>query len=165
MNAQPALGFTYLVEVIKDGVVVDREELHNLMPTEGLNHMLSVMLAGGAQVGTWYLGLFEGNYTPVAGDTAATFPASATETTTYVEATRVAFTPGAIAGGAANNSAARAEFTSNSNKTVYGAFMVSASGKGAASGVLLSAAKFSTTKSFDSGSILRVTAGFTTAST
>jgi hypothetical protein len=165
MNADTKMGFTYTIEVLKDGVVVDTETVHNLMPTEGLNHVLSVALAAGAQAPTWYIGLFEANYTPVAGDTAATFPTSATETTTYVESTRVAFVPGAISGGTVTNSASRAEFTSNSNKTVYGAFLTSASGKGATSGVLLSAAKFSTSKTFDSGSVIRVTAGFTTSST
>lgn len=164
MNSNTAMGFTYTIDVIQDGVVVDSETVHNLMPTEGLNHTLSVLLAGGAQAATWYVGLFEANYTPVAGDTAATFPASATETTTYTEATRVAFVPGTISGGAVTNSASRAEFTSNSNKTVYGAFLSSASGKGATSGVLLSAAKFATSKTFDSGSIIRVTVGFTTSS-
>lgn len=165
MNADTKMGFTYTIEVLKDGVVVDTETVHNLMPTEGLNYMLSAGIAGGAQATSWYVGLFEANYTPVAGDTAATFPASATETTTYAESTRVAFVPGAVSGGALTNSASRAEFTSNANKTVYGAFLVSASGKSATSGVLLSAAKFATSKTFDSGSVIRVTAGFTTSST
>jgi len=165
MNANLFQGFEYTLELCDpNGVVVERETIHNIMPTEGQNHALSVLLAGGTQNPTWYIGLFEGNYTPTLTDTAAAFPAASTETTTYSEATRVAFVPGAISGGAATNSASRAEFTSTSSKTIYGAFMVSASGKGATSGVLLSAAKFSTTKSFDVGFVLRVTAGITASS-
>lgn len=84
------VGFTYLVEHVRGGVVIDREVVHNLVPTEGLNYILEAALRGGAALSTWYIALFEGNYTPVAGVTAATFPAAATECTAYDQATRVA---------------------------------------------------------------------------
>lgn len=164
MNSNLSGGFIYTVEVLKNGEVVDSEVVHNLIPTEGLNHMLATEFAGGTPVATWYIGLYEANYTPVAGDTAATFVGLATETTTYTEATRRAFVPGAVAGGSVSNTASKAEFTSSANKTVYGAFMTSAAAKGATSGVLISAVKFASPKTFDLDSVLRVTAGFTAAS-
>lgn len=164
MSIQVKAGFTYLVEVVRDGRVIDSETVHNLMPAEGLNHVLGVTFKGESQVTSWFVGLFEGNYTPVAGDTAASFPGSATECTAYSEATRRALTLGAIAAGSADNTGSRAEFTMNANKTVYGGFVTSASAKGATTGTLISAVRFASAKSLSSDDVLRVTAGFTLAS-
>lgn len=141
-----------------------RERIHNLMPVEGLTHMLSVTFAGGSQVATWYLGLFEGNYTPLSTDTMATFPASATESTAYDESVRQTFTESTPAAGATSNSSSKAEFTMSATKTIYGAFISSSSVKGGVSGVLASAAKFSSAKTVDDGDILRVTASISMTS-
>ena len=165
MNEQMKAGFEYLVEVIdKNGVVQDAEVIKNLMPVEGITHVLNTILKGGAAVATWYVGLYEGNYTPTTPDIAATFPALATESTAYDAATRVAFVPGAIAAGNVDNSASKAEFTMTADKTIYGGFISSASAKGSTSGVLLSAVRFGSPKSIEAGGVLRVTAGFTLAS-
>lgn len=161
MNSTAQAGFVYTVEVVKNGVVIDREVVHNVMPTEGANQIISSALAGGAQVATWYLGLFEGNYTPTIADTALALPGLAAECTAYDGATRKTWTPGAVAGGTANNSAAKAEFTFTAPKTVYGGFMSSAPAKGAVSGALVSAVRFPSPKVLDTDSILRVTAGIT----
>lgn len=163
MNEQAQAGFTYLVEVLKDGVVVDSEICHNLLPTEGANHMVGVTFKGQTPVSQWYVGLYEGNFTPNVGDVAATLPALATECTSYSGATRVAFTPGAVAAGAVDNTAARAEFTFTAAKTVYGGFISSAPAKGATTGVLVSLVRFASPRVMDVDSILRVTAGFTLA--
>lgn len=165
MNEHIQAGFTYLFEWIKDGVVVDSETVHNLLPTEGANYMLNAAFHGGTQVTSWYVGLYEGNYTPTVADTAAGFPGAATECTAYVETARPAFTSGAAAAGVIDNSANRAEFTSNANKVVYGGFISSVATKGATTGVLSSAVRFASPRNFDSGSVLRVTAGFTLTST
>lgn len=164
MNESLNPGFLYRIEHVRAGEVIDAEVKHNLMPMEGANHTINGLLHGGTQVATWYIGLYSGNYTPQLGDTAATFPGSATELTTYAESARVAFVESAASGGVSDNSANKAEFTSNANATVYGGFIVSASAKGATSGVLLSAVKFASPKTFNSGDVLRVTAGFTLAS-
>lgn len=158
------MGAVYEYELLRDGVVYDRWVEKNLMPLEGVNHVLNVVLKGATPVTSWYVLLYEGNYTPVTGDTAATFPASCTETTAYSGSTRVAFTPGAVSGGTVNNSASRAEFTFTADKTIYGGAIASASAKGAVSGVLLSAVKFGSPKSPTAGDVLRVTAGFTLVS-
>lgn len=161
MKSKLSAGFDYLVEVIgKDGKVRDTEHVHNLMPTEGLNYVLGAALKGAAQITAFYVGLYEGNYTPVAGDTAAAFSVSATESTAYAEATRVALTLGSVVSGAADNSAARAEFTADATKTFYGGFISSSNAKGSSSGVLVSAVRFASPKVLASGEILRVTAGF-----
>lgn len=164
MNEQLRGGFVYTLEHVRDGQVIDREVVRNLMPTEGVNHMLSTQFKGTAQVATWYIGIYEGNYTPTIADTAAGLPAAATETTAYTAATRVEFVEGAVSGGSLDNSASKAEFVFNAAKTIYGAFMSSVATKGAVSGVLASVVKFSSPKTFGSGDTLRVTAGFTLAS-
>lgn len=161
MNANAEAGFTYLIEVVKDGVIVDSEVCRNLLPVEGANHLISVALKGGAQVPTWYIGLFEGNFTPNVNDVAATLPALATECVAYAGATRGAWVPGAVAAGGVDNSASRTEFTFTANKTVYGGFMSSAPAKGAVTGALISLVRFSSPRVLDIDSILRVTAGFT----
>lgn len=155
------VGFKYLVEVINAGRVVDSFEVNNLMPTEGVNHLLGVAFKNGTQAASWYLGLFEGNYTPTVGDTAATFSATATETTAYAAATRMAWTPGAVASGVLDNSASRAEFVFTASKVVYGGFMTSAAAKGATNGALISVVRFPSPRTLDVDSILRVTAGIT----
>ena len=164
MNERISAGFEYLVELVKDGQVVDSEVVHNLLPTEAINHILNVVLKSGTQVPTWYMALFEGNYTPLSTDTAATTPAAAVECITYAEAARVEWVEGAVAAGTVNNTASKAEFTSNANKTVYGGFMTSVPAKGATTGTLISIVRFSSPKTFESGSVLRVTGGFTMTS-
>jgi len=164
MNANAKAGFTYLVEVVKNGIVIGSEVCHNLLPVEGANHLINVALKGGAQVPTWYVGLFEGNFTPSVNDVAATLPALATECTAYVGATRGIWVPGAVAAGGADNSESRTEFTFTAAKTVYGGFMSSAPAKGATAGALISLVRFSSPRVLDIDSILRVTAGFTLTS-
>lgn len=168
MGEQPKVGFVYTVRVINpDGTedVSQRETIHNIMPYEGINHMLDVTLANAANHATWYIGLYSGNYTPVAADTMATFVASATELTTqYDEANRQEFVDGTIASGAVDNVGNEATFTFNTTASVRGGFIASAQAKAATTGVLLSAVKFGSTKSMTDGASLVVTAGFTIVS-
>lgn len=158
MNNTPKAGFTYVIETVRDGVVIDTETVHNLMPIEGLNDMLSVWLKSGTQAATFYVGLYEGNYTPAPSDTAAAFPAAATELTAYSETARVPLVLGAVSGGASDNSASKAVFTGTTDgKSVMGGFISTAPAKGATTGVLASAVRFTSPKSLDNGTILRVT--------
>ncbi len=159
-------GFLYTVETIKDGKVIDTEVVHNLLPIEGLNYLISTGLKAGSAFTSWYVGLYEGDYTPVPGDTMAAFPGAATELTAYDESTRRALTLGAVASGAVDNAASKAEFTGSTNgKLAMGGFVASAPAKGATTGVLISAVRFTSPKALDDGTILRVTAGFSITST
>lgn len=154
------LGTEYLVELVSGGKVVASERVHNIMPIEALNHAVSVITKQGTQAAAWYIGLFEGNYNPVPGDTAATFPTSAVECMTYAPATRPPLTLGAVAGGAVDNTASRAEFTFTANKTIYGAFIVPSATKGGVTGPLLSAVRFATPMVVAVDAVLRVSATF-----
>jgi hypothetical protein len=152
-----ALGGVFHGQIIRDGKIVEEFEDHNLVANEGLNHLLNVVFNGTGQIATWYCGLFEGNYTPVAGVTAATITSASTECTAYAASTRVEYTEAAATAQSTTNSASRASFVFNATKTIYGAFLVSASAKSATTGTLFSAARFSTSKAVESGDELLLT--------
>lgn len=163
-RTQLKLGGHFIGQHIREGEVIDEWEDHNLVVNEGLNSVLGIMFHGDTQISTWYLGLFEGNYTPVATVTAATITAASTECTAYDESTRVEYNEAAAASQSITNSANRATFTFNATKTIYGAFLVSASAKSATTGTLFSAARFSTAKSVVSTDQLLLTYTFAAAS-
>ena len=175
------LGFDYTIEILKPPRwlpralhhrawvkwlyrVTDTETVHNIIPTQGLNHFLSVVCNTGTQVTTWFVGMFEANYTPVATDTMAAFPAAATECTAYTESVRQTWVESTPAGGVTTNVASKAEFNMNATKTLFGAFLSSSPVKSGITGTLLSAAKFSASKAVDSGDIARITASLTLTS-
>lgn len=162
MNNAMQGGFLYTFEKLdRQGRVVWTEQIHNLIPIEGLNHFLNVALKGSTQIPTWYVGIYTNNYTPAAGDTMAAFPAAAGEITTYANATRHTLVLGTVASGAVDNTASKAEITFTSAASVQGGFITSVAAKGATTGVLLSAVKNASPKNFEVGETLRVSAGFT----
>lgn len=158
------VGGKYTGQIIRQGEVIDEWEDDNLVVNEGLNALLGIMFNAQTQISTWYLGLFEGNYTPVATVTAATFVAAATECTAYASATRPVFNEDAPASQVINNATNRASFVFNATKTIYGAFLTSNSTKSATSGTLFSAARFGTSKSVVSSDELLLTYSFTASS-
>lgn len=131
----------------------------NLITTEGLNHILSVALRDGSKLSNFYLALYSGNYTPTAALTAATFAATATEivsgTEGYSNATRPQWSPTAPAGGQIDNYTAKAEFNivTASQVTIYGAALLSDAVKGSTSGVLISAARFASSRTEYNGNV------------
>ena len=151
-------------QIVRDGKVIDEWEDKNLVVNEGLNAVLNIMFHGDTQITTWYIAPFEGNYTPVATVTAATITAASTECTAYDEATRQSYDEAAASSQSITNSASRATFTFNATKTIYGAFLVSASAKSATTGTLMSAARFSSSKSVVDNDQLLLTYTFTASS-
>lgn len=157
---QPS-GFYWDLELFApDGTLLERERVHNLTPTEGLNLTAGILFNGVAPPAAWYIGLFESNYTPVAGVTAATLAGVLTESTAYDEATRQQFVAGSAVAGYVDNAASPANFTFNAAKTIYGGFIVSNSAKLGATGTLISIAQFASPKSVDAGTVLRITTGY-----
>lgn len=155
-----APGVLYWLEKTSPAGVITREgPYHNLVPYEGLNHLLNVALKGLTPVTSWFVGIYEGDYTPDTSVTAATLGGLATECTAYSESTRRPFVPGTVASGSVDNAASLAEFTFNAGKTVHGSFLTSASAKGATSGVLLSVVRFPSPQVMASGSKLSILAG------
>lgn len=158
------VGGTYFIDQVRDGKVIDRWSIHNLVPNEGLNAILGVMFSSTSKISSWYIAPFEGNYNPSAGDTAATIVASATESTAYNETSRALYSTAAPSAQSVTNAASKATFTFNAAKTLYGVFMSSASAKSAKTGVLMSVSKFDTPRTVASGDQLQVTYVFNAAS-
>lgn len=159
-----SVGGKFTGQIVRDGQIIDEWEDYNLVVNEGLNHLLDVLFHGGTQVTTWYLGVFEGNYTPIATVTAATITAASTECTAYDETTRQAYAEAAAASQSITNAESKATFTFNAAKTIYGAFLVSASAKSATSGTLFSAARFGTAKTVADDDQLLLTYTFNASS-
>jgi hypothetical protein len=132
----------------------DVRDDHNLVPDEGLIHMLNVVLKGPAGAGTqitlWYLMLHSSASTPLASHDADNYNSLLNEITSptegYSEATRVLWAGDAVDGGTTEvvNSTTPATFTivTASALVVNGAGLVSVSTKGSQAGVLLSVGKF-----------------------
>jgi hypothetical protein len=159
-----ALGFTYTVEHLRDGAVIGTEPVCNLIPEEGLNHAIGVLLLSEIQQAGWYLALYEGDYTPTDSVTAGTVVTLATECTAYDETARPAGVWSAVDAGFVTNEASRAVFTMNATKSIYGGFLISSSVKGSGIGVLLSIVRFPTVKEVEAGDILRLRAELTNVS-
>lgn len=158
------VGGVFTGQLIRNGVVIDEFQDHNLVVNEGLNRLLNVMFNGATQSSTWYLGVFEGNYTPVGTVTAATIASAATECTAYTATTRPEYTEATSTAQSTTNSAARASFIFNATKSIYGAFLISDNTKAGTSGYLFSAARFSGVKNVESGDELLLTYTFNASS-
>jgi len=139
-----------------------RESIDNLVTNAGEDYLLDAGLAGGAQITSWFLGLIDGTPTVDEADTAASHVGWA-EVTAYTEGTRPAFTAGAVSGQSVDNAASKGSFSINANGTVIGgAFLISNSTKGGATGTLYSAGAFTGgNKTLDSGDTLEVQATYT----
>ena len=165
MSSKVGIGGIFSYELRRKDGTVETWENHNLVVNQGLNHILDVVLHATAAVSPWYVGIYEGNYTPLATDTAATIVAASTECTAYDEATRQEYVEAAASSQSTTNSASRATFTFNATKTIYGAFLSSVSTKSATTGTLLAADKAATGKAVTSGDQLLVTYTLTLTAT
>lgn len=146
-KAKVILGGVFTHDLVRGGESLGIESDPNTVVNEGLNHILSIVFNAGTQLTTWYVGIFEGNYTPLATDTAAVITANATESTAYSETTRPEWIEAAPASQQITNSASKAQFTMNATKTIYGAFLASSSVKSGTAGVLMAASKFAASRS------------------
>jgi len=134
----------------------------NLLPTEGLTHMLAVEIGATAKAAGWYLALYSGAISPASGWTAASFAGTATEITSgsegYTNSTRPAFTAGTASAASIDNNASKAAFTiaTASTLTVNGVAMLSDSAKGSTSGTLLSASRFASARTFNNADVFNI---------
>lgn len=141
----------------RNGVVLSEDYGPNIIVDEGLNHILNVQFNGLGAVNPWRVMIFEGNYTPVAGDTGATFAVAATESVAYAEASRPEYIEVTSTAKSITNTASRATFTMNATKSIYGAALISLATKGATGGTLFAARRFTVTpKVVESGDLLKV---------
>jgi hypothetical protein len=125
----------------------------NLLPDAGLIYLLTSGLTNGTRFPVWHLSLFAANYTPVPGLVASSYPATASEIVSlsegYTETTRPVWTPTAPTTPLVDNLANKAVFTiaTASTLVINGAAMHSEATKGAITGNLISATRFSAARS------------------
>lgn len=120
----------------------------NLFVNQGLDYLLGAAFGGAAQTSTFYLALFSGNVTPAATWTGANFAQNSTEFQAYASAQRPQWNRGAAANQAIGNAGSEALFEYNAGGpyNIYGCGLLSASAKGATSGILVAATRFTTAR-------------------
>lgn len=156
------IGFTYDLFTIcgKTRKIKEYTREHNLMPDVAIDYVVDTALNGGAQSSTWYCGIAETSYSPVAGETMTTLMGNVTECEKYSGGARKTLTPDAIASGLYSNAGTPIEFTFTATATIRVAFLSSNSVWTSTAGMLLSAVELSSPKVIDTvGDILRVVTG------
>lgn len=146
-----------------DGSATPWDEAPNIVVNEGLDHFLDVTLSAATQITSWFVGIFEANYTPVATDTAANIATNSTESTAYTEANRQAWTEAGVTAQNITNVASKAAFTINATKTMWGAFLVSSNVKSGTAGTLIAAGQFASSRAVVNTDVLEVTYELTAA--
>ena len=124
-------------------------------PAEGRNYIMNAAVHGGAQVSDWRVAIFEGDYTPQDDDTAANIGARATEITAYTELTRPSFVESAAVAGASDNTGNLAQFTLNATKGIRLFALLSSSGKGSSTGVLLCIQRLPAVRTYSAGDVVQ----------
>lgn len=151
------VGFVYTGEVIApDGRILQRQVDCNLIPQVGINHLAGLLRGTGSLISNWYCGIYEGDYVPTSATTSADLQTRAQECQAYSQANRPVWANTYDGVQLITNLASRAEFTMNADKTLHGAFLVSASGKGTGTGTLQSIARFSSPYIVPNGSTFRL---------
>jgi hypothetical protein len=118
---------------------------------------LGAALGATSKISTWYLAVFSAAVTPIASWTAANFSSNAAEITSssegYSNATRPAWTPGSVSAGVIGNLSSKAVFTiyCTTSINISGAALLSSNTKGGTSGTLVSASRFGTARTVNSG--------------
>jgi len=152
----------WMVDHIRNDKVIDREFVKNIVTTEGLNSLLNIMFKSGTQITSWYILIFENDYTPLATDTYAS--PGWTETIAYDETTRPQWVGGTVASGSVDNSASKATFTMNATKTIYGGAIVgggtlpSTKNNTGGGGTAYAAVKFTSSKAVVATDVIKITA-------
>ena len=153
----PGLKYTTTIKH-PDGRLEVSEDF-NLLPQDSVDFVASLILATGATpIGSWHLGIFEGNYVPSAGVTAADLPGVVGECVAYSQATRPAWAADYDGAGNIDNLATPAVFNMTAAKTIYGGFVISTSNKAGNTGLILSMCRFDEPKVVPSGAEFTVTA-------
>lgn len=136
---------------------LDERQDHNLLTAESIGYILGNAFYSTSKISTWYQALQGANVTPLSTWTAANYTANATELTSttegYTGSTRPTFVPAAPTGTPVTVSsvASKAAYTIATATTlsVYGAALLSAQARGATTGVLGSASKFSSVRTLN----------------
>lgn len=158
MNEFKLQGRAVIEHLDVDGNMKGQYEIPNGIVDVGLNFILGTTFNGVAQVATWYIGLVDNaGWTAFADADTLSSHAGWAESTSYTEATRVAWTEGAAAARAMTN-AATCDFSINATGNLKGIFISSNNVKSTGNtGTLWSTAAFSGLVATSNGDTLKVT--------
>jgi len=153
---------------VKDklGNLISKSRAENIITGQGLNHILNVEFCGATQIATWYLVIFESDYTPLDGDTYAV--PGYVEFTAFDGATRPIYDK-TLGNKQVTNSASEGVFTANATKTLYGAALVgggtspTVKGDTAGGGTLECAGRFAANQPVIAGNVVNLTYSVTVA--
>lgn len=139
------------------------EQYQNIIVNEGLDHVLDVVLSGGTQDTSWFVGLLAASPSPLAAWTATEIGSN--DFVSYDEATLQAFTDGGVSSQSVSNSASPATFTiSADSSSIGGAYLIGTNAKATPAGTVYSAGAFTGgNKAADDNDSLEVTCTFTSA--
>lgn len=141
-------------ELYHNGVLV--ETSRNIIPLAMRTYIVAAAYGAGAQITSWFIAPFSNAVTPADSLTAANFGATLAEFTNYTEANRPAWTPAAAANGAIENSVTLATITAGvGGGTINGIALLSVNTKGAATGTLGAATRFSSARALLEGDTLQ----------
>ena len=125
-----------------DGNLLWKEEIKNLVTTEGKNNLLDNHLSGAGYTAHWYIGLISSDsYSAVSADDTMANHAGWTEDIDYTQTARPTTAWSSAAAGQKTLSSG-VVYTMNKAGTVKGCFLTSDSAKGGTTGVLYSAGLF-----------------------
>lgn len=142
----------YHVQHIREGEVLWEDTIFNLIPTQGLNDIITQYYKGSSYTAAHYMGL-KGTGSPAASDQLNSHPAWA-ELSGYT-GNRKEIILGTVANGSVSNSGNRTQFDITATQTVAGMFLATvASGT---SGVLASVLDFPSVRNVVSGDLIIVT--------
>lgn len=148
-----------------DGVTLVRKgRTHNANTLAGLDDVLSVYLGAGSQKTLWYFVLVN-NVGFSAFSTSDTMASHGgwTEFTNFTQATRQAWTPGAVSGQSITNPTSASHTMDTGGGAIYGAGLVSNSTKGGTTGTLWATGAFPSVQTLSVGQILRTSYSATAA--
>ena len=142
---------------IRDGKVIGEYDFPNGIVDVGLNSILGIMFHADTQITTWYLGLIDNSgFSALANADTMSSHAGWNEFTTYSQANRPTWTPGAASGRSITNGTT-VDFSITGSGTIKGIFVTSNNTKGGTTGTLWATAAFSSNVSVVNGDTLKVT--------
>lgn len=151
---------------IREGEVIYGETGENIVTYQGMNKILDHIGGNTTLPQTWYVNLFKNNIVPTVSDTALSCLGSngiygeCTDSDLDPQTNRQSITFGSASNGtiASTNTI---QFIVKQSLTIYGGFVTSTQAKLDTNGVLLSAKKFTSPRSVQSGDILQITIMYT----
>jgi len=157
MNMGVTLKSFYEVDCYRDGILIWSDAFYNLVTTAGKNALLDMTFFSGVVTPLWYVGVVaNAGFTQYTATDTMSSHTGWTESTTYSNATRPAYTVVAASAGSMSNDASRALFNINGTTTIRGAFLVNNSTKGGSTGTLYGEGDFANARNVVSGDILSI---------